>query len=151
MNLRFAGCSENGGLYFGKAAVNRQNALLHVRFAKSRDAQFAMDEADAGDAGLQARQHVLEKHGFHLARRSGQERDHAALVIQQPNYFGQLEDVDALTDWAHAHSALVIAVVNPTSLAVLKAPAQWGTRGADIVVGDGNGVVVVPSSLYPRT
>jgi len=48
-----------------------------------------------------------------------------------------LEDVDALTDWAHARNALVIAVVNPTSLAVLKPPGQWGTRGADIVVGDG--------------
>jgi glycine dehydrogenase subunit 1 len=48
-----------------------------------------------------------------------------------------LEDVDALTDWAHAHGALVIAVVNPISLAVLKPPGQWGAKGADIVVGDG--------------
>jgi glycine dehydrogenase subunit 1 len=64
-------------------------------------------------------------------------QDVTALVIQQPNFFGVLEDVDALTDWAHARGALVIAVVNPTSLAVLKAPGQWGTRGADIVVGDG--------------
>jgi len=64
-------------------------------------------------------------------------QDITALVIQQPNFFGVLEDVDALTDWAHERGALVIAVVNPTSLAVLKAPAQWGQRGADIVVGDG--------------
>jgi glycine dehydrogenase subunit 1 len=60
-----------------------------------------------------------------------------AVVIQQPNFFGVLEDVDALTDWAHAHGALVIAVVNPTSLAVLKAPGAWGATGADIVVGEG--------------
>jgi glycine dehydrogenase subunit 1 len=45
--------------------------------------------------------------------------------------------VDALTDWAHAHGALVIAVVNPVSLALLKAPGQWGSSGADIVVGEG--------------
>ena len=64
-------------------------------------------------------------------------QDIAALVIQQPNFFGQLEDVDALTDWAHANGALVIAVVNPISLAVLKPPGQWGAKGADIVVGDG--------------
>ena len=38
-------------------------------------------------------------------------------MIQQPNFFGQLEDVDALTDWAHARGILVIAVVNPTALA----------------------------------
>src|SRR3546814_6358199 len=60
-----------------------------------------------------------------------------AVVIQQPNFFGVLEDVDAITDWAHAQGALVIAVVNPTSLAVLKARGQWGTKGADIVCGEG--------------
>ncbi len=61
----------------------------------------------------------------------------SAVVIQQPNFFGVLEDVDALTDWAHARGALVVAVVNPISLAVLKAPGDWGATGADIVVGEG--------------
>ncbi|MFT4045300.1 MAG: aminomethyl-transferring glycine dehydrogenase subunit GcvPA [Solimonas sp.] len=61
----------------------------------------------------------------------------AAVVIQQPNFFGVFEDVDAITDWAHAQGALVVAVVNPTSLAVLKAPGDWGTKGADIVCGEG--------------
>ena len=60
-----------------------------------------------------------------------------AIVIQQPNFFGLLEDVDALTNWAHAQGSLVIAVVNPMTLAVLKAPGQWGDQGADIVCGDG--------------
>jgi glycine dehydrogenase subunit 1 len=60
-----------------------------------------------------------------------------AVVIVQPNFFGALEDVDALTDWAHAQGALVVACVNPTSLAVLKAPGQWGQKGADIVCGEG--------------
>ena len=63
--------------------------------------------------------------------------DFAALVIPQPNYFGVLEDIDALTDWAHEHKALVIAVVNPTSLAILKAPGTWGEIGADITCGEG--------------
>ena len=63
--------------------------------------------------------------------------DVTALVIQQPNFFGRLEEVDALTDWAHTHGALVIAVVNPTSLALLKPPGAWGQRGADIAVGEG--------------
>lgn len=60
-----------------------------------------------------------------------------AVVIAQPNFFGVLEDVDALTDWAHAQGALVVAVVNPTSLALLKPPSEWGAKGADIVCGDG--------------
>ena len=76
-------------------------------------------------------------------------QDVTALVIQQPNFFGVLEDVDALTDWAHARGALVIAVVNPTSLAVLKPPGQWGARGADIVVGDGQPLGVPLSSGGP--
>ncbi len=61
----------------------------------------------------------------------------SSLVIPQPNFFGQLEQVDALTDWAHAQGALVIGVVNPLALALLKPPGQWGAQGADIVCGEG--------------
>jgi glycine dehydrogenase subunit 1 len=63
--------------------------------------------------------------------------DIAALVIPQPNFFGALEDVDALTAWAHAQGALAIGLVNPLTLALLKAPGQWSEKGADIAVGDG--------------
>src|SRR5436190_2504238 len=62
--------------------------------------------------------------------------DITAIVIQQPNFFGVLEDVDAITDWAHAHNMLVIGSVNPTSLGILKPPGEWGTKGADIACGD---------------
>lgn len=82
-----------------------------------------------------------------LASAAGE--DAAALVIQQPNFFGQLEDVDALTDWAHARNMLVIAVVNPTSLATLKPPGEWGSRGADICVGEGQPLGVPLSSGGP--
>ena len=63
--------------------------------------------------------------------------DFAALVIPQPNFFGCLEDADALTDWAHDHGGLAIGLVNPTSLALLKPPGQWGASGADIATGEG--------------
>jgi len=77
-----------------------------------------------------------------------------ALVIPQPNFFGVLEHVDALTDWAHAKGALVIGVVNPVALAVLKPPGEWGTarsgkQGADIVCGDGQPLGVPLSSGGP--
>jgi len=75
--------------------------------------------------------------------------DITALVIQQPNFFGNLEDVDALTDWAHAAGMLVIAVVNPMSLAVLKPPGEWGAKGADIVCGEGQPLGVPLSSGGP--
>jgi glycine cleavage system P protein (glycine dehydrogenase) subunit 1 len=77
------------------------------------------------------------------------DEDVTALVIQQPNFFGRLEDVDALTDWAHARGALVIAVVNPTSLALLKPPGEWGKRGADIAVGEGQPLGVPLSAGGP--
>ena len=78
-------------------------------------------------------------------------QDYAALVISQPNYFGSLEDVDALTDWAHANGMLVIAVVNPTSLAILTPPGEWGAdgEGADIVVGEGQPLGIPLSSGGP--
>jgi glycine dehydrogenase subunit 1 len=78
---------------------------------------------------------------------SGQ--DITAVVLQQPNFFGTLEDVDAATDWAHANNALMIGVVNPTSLAVLKPPGQWGKLGADIAIGDGQPLGVPLSSGGP--
>ncbi len=71
------------------------------------------------------------------------------MVIQQPNFFGLLEDVDAITDWAHANNAFVIAVVNPLSLAILKPPGEWGAKGVDIVVGDGQPLGVPLSSGGP--
>ena len=63
--------------------------------------------------------------------------DHAALVVPMPNFFGALEPVDAMTDWAHDRGLIAIAVVNPLALALLKPPGEWGARGADIAVGDG--------------
>jgi glycine dehydrogenase subunit 1 len=59
-----------------------------------------------------------------------------ALVIPQPNFFGHLEEVDALTHWAHQQGAMVIAVINPLALALLKEPGKWGQQGADIACGE---------------
>jgi len=82
-----------------------------------------------------------------LERYAGQ--DIAALVIQQPNFFGQLEDVEALTRWARANGALVIAAVNPVSLALLAPPGEWGEGGADIACGDAQPFGVPLSSGGP--
>jgi len=82
-----------------------------------------------------------------LARYEGQ--DITAVVVQQPNFFGQLEDVDAITAWATAHGALAIAVVNPVSLALLKPPGEWGERGVDIACGEGQPLGVPLSSGGP--
>ena len=58
----------------------------------------------------------------------------AALVIQQPNFFGRLEDVEAMAEAAHKVGALLIVVVNEgVSLGLLKGP---GSQGADVVLGE---------------
>jgi glycine dehydrogenase subunit 1 len=58
----------------------------------------------------------------------------AAVLIQTPNFFGCLEDLQAVADLAHANGALLVAAVDPISLGILEAP---GVLGADIVVGEG--------------
>lgn len=63
--------------------------------------------------------------------------DVAALVIPEPNFFGVLEDVDTLTQWAVDNKILSIAVVNPMAMALLKPPGQWGEHGVDIACGEG--------------
>jgi glycine dehydrogenase subunit 1 len=72
-----------------------------------------------------------------------------AVAIQQPSFPGTLEDVNRLTDWAHAQGALVIAIINPTSLALLTAPGHWGSEGADIAIGEGQPLGVPLSSGGP--
>jgi glycine dehydrogenase subunit 1 len=76
-------------------------------------------------------------------------QDIAALVIPQPNFFGVLEQVDALTDWAHNNNALTIGVVNPLALAMLTPPGEWGNKGADIAVGEGQPLGIPLSSGGP--
>jgi len=58
----------------------------------------------------------------------------AAVIVQQPNFFGALEPVHAVSQAAREAGALFIACVDPTSLGVLQSPGDYG---ADIAVGDG--------------
>ncbi|HZQ98247.1 MAG TPA: aminomethyl-transferring glycine dehydrogenase subunit GcvPA, partial [Chloroflexota bacterium] len=58
----------------------------------------------------------------------------AALVVQQPNFLGSIEDLRALADAAHTVGALLVVAVNPIALGLLETP---GAAGADIVVGEG--------------
>lgn len=72
-----------------------------------------------------------------------------AVVIQQPSFLGTYEQADAITNWAHANGALVIAIVNPISLTVLRPPGSWGDAGADIAGGEGQPLGVPLSSGGP--
>jgi glycine dehydrogenase subunit 1 len=67
--------------------------------------------------------------------------DVAAVVVQQPNFLGFLEDVQALSDAAHAKGALLIAVFNPMTLGILPPPSSYD---ADIAVGEGQPLGIAP-------
>jgi len=60
--------------------------------------------------------------------------DSACLVVQQPNFFGYFEEIEAYVQKAHDIGALLIAIVDPISLGMFKPPDQYG---ADIAVADG--------------
>ncbi|HEY2681927.1 MAG TPA: aminomethyl-transferring glycine dehydrogenase subunit GcvPA [Steroidobacteraceae bacterium] len=116
--------------------VNPVYAQVAQAIAGNQDLSFEFVDFDraTGRISLEA-----------LNRHAGAEA--CALVLQQPNFFGTLEEVDALTDWAHQRKMLVIAVVNPTSLAILKPPGEWGgPGGVDVVCGEGQ-ALGVPLSL----
>jgi glycine dehydrogenase subunit 1 len=63
--------------------------------------------------------------------------DTAAVVVQHPNFFGHLEDVETLVEAAHRKGALAVVSVDPISLGLLKRP---GSYDADIVVAEGQGL-----------
>jgi len=156
----------NASLYDGASALaeamlmavraNRQSKSLRILVPKTVNPVFRqVCRSIIKNQGI-----TLEEIDFDLATGTlppsalpAEPGDFAALVIPQPNFFGTLEEVDALTDWAHLHKALVIAVVNPTAMALLTPPGEWGrsdaNRGADIVCGEGQPLGIPMSSGGP--
>ncbi len=62
------------------------------------------------------------------------EKDVAAVYVQQPNYYGSIEEAEKIGELTHAVGAKFIMGVNPIATAILKTP---GECGADVAVGDG--------------
>ncbi len=153
----------NASLYDGASAlaeavlmaVRVQRRLKRRRVLVPRGLHPAYRETLAtltAPQGVELRELPFDPRGGHLAPESlapwsGEEI--TALVIPQPNFFGVLEEVHALTDWAHAQGALVVAVVNPLAMALLEPPGRWGARGADIAVGEGQPLGIPLSSGGP--
>ncbi|MGQ0833857.1 MAG: aminomethyl-transferring glycine dehydrogenase subunit GcvPA [Gammaproteobacteria bacterium] len=153
----------NASLYDGASAVAEASLMAVRANRKSKSQRILLPAtmhphyrkvaaATAGNQGLRFEElpyctqegRVLVES---LAKYDGQ--DVTALVIQQPNFFGVLEDVDALTVWARQRGIFVIAVANPISLAMLKPPGEWGGMGVDVCVGDGQPLGVPLSSGGP--
>ena len=158
----------NASLYDGASAL-AEACLMAVRANRGSESRrilvprtvnptwLAVAQAIAGNQGLLFESVDLDPVTGRvslaaLAPFAGQ--DIAALVVQSPNYFGVLEEVDELCDWAHANRMLVIALVNPTSLGILKPPGEWGggaagIAGADVCCGEGQPLGVPLASGGP--
>ena len=66
----------------------------------------------------------------------------ACVIVQQPNFFGYVEDVERLSQLAHDAGALLVTSADPVSLGMFKPPGDYG---ADIVVGEGQPLGVPPA------
>jgi glycine dehydrogenase subunit 1 len=141
----------NASLYDGASAL-AEAVLMSVRANRSSQSRRILVPAAVHPNYRRTTRTIVRNQGIELVellydREGGNTpleslepyagEDITAVVIQQPNFFGILEEVDALTDWAHRQGALVIAVCNPTALAILKPPGVWGETGADIACGEG--------------
>lgn len=61
-------------------------------------------------------------------------KDTAAVIVQSPNFFGIIEDVEAVAEITHKNKSLLTVSADPVSLSIIKSP---GGMGADITVGEG--------------
>ena len=124
----------NASVYDGANAV-AEAALMTARQTK-RDPKVAVSR------GLNPRYRgVMETYGVETVELpfdgttsfSEVPADVSGVFVQNPNYFGAVEDVRAASEAAHEAGALAVAVCDPVSLAVLEAP---GKLGADVAVGE---------------
>lgn len=75
------------------------------------------------------------------------DQDTAALVVQNPNFFGQCEPTEGLAEAIHRAGALLIVVTDPISLGLFRPP---GAYGADVVVAEGQSLGIPPSFGGPH-
>ena len=93
-------------------------------YAHFHGIELEMIPAKDGVTDLQRLQDLLGQHP----------KEYAAVLVQQPNFFGIVEDYTGFADAIHAEKGLFIMNSVAADLAVLRTPAEWG---ADIAVGDG--------------
>ncbi|MBE9525641.1 MAG: aminomethyl-transferring glycine dehydrogenase subunit GcvPA [Proteobacteria bacterium] len=152
----------NASLYDGASGL-AEAVLMAVRANRKAKSKRILMPASVSPVYRQVVETIVKNQGITLelidfetasgkidiAKLSEQTEAFAALVIPQPNYFGCLEEVHQLTDWAHEQGGLVIGLVNPIALALVEAPGNWGSNGADIAVGEGQPLGIPMSSGGP--
>ncbi len=144
----------NSSLYDGASAL-AESVLMAVRTNKRSKSKRILIIEGVHPYYIDTVKTIVHAQGIELeftpldALSNFDDENFAAVVIAQPSFLGTLEDVDALANWAHQKSIMLIACVNPMSLALLKPPGEWGEHGADIVCGEGQPLGVSLASGGP--
>ncbi|MEC2073808.1 aminomethyl-transferring glycine dehydrogenase subunit GcvPA [Alkalihalophilus marmarensis] len=73
--------------------------------------------------------------------------DIACVIVQYPNFFGNLESLDKIEEITHSDKAMFVVSSNPMALGLLKSPGEYG---ADIVVGDAQPFGIAPQYGGPH-
>lgn len=149
----------NASVYDGATAL-AEAILMAIRANKKNKSRRVLVAGDMNPHYVEACRTIVKNQGIEIEilpfqASSGTAlpsdcEEFSALAISYPNFFGGLPDVHALTDWAHERGALAIGVVNPTAMALLTPPGEWGGEGADIAVGEGQplGIPVASGGPY---
>ena len=135
----------NASMYDGATAA-AETAFMMVAAARKRNAVLMSATLNPRMAdvvrtymhfhGVELRE-IPERDGvtdLDALREMAAEPDVAGAILPQPNKYGIIEDLTGVADALHANKALLSMVCDPSTLAVLRSPAEWG---ADIACGDG--------------
>ena len=110
--------------------IKKRNRILISKAVHPQHKEVVKTYTDANSLEL------LEVNFENGATKIHIEKDFAAIIVQNPNFFGCIENLAEMEKFAHENDALLIVSVNePTSLGILKSP---GSYNADIVVGEGH-------------
>ncbi len=124
----------NAGMYDGSTAA-AEAALLACRVTK-RDKVAVLSTVHP--KYYEVTETYAKGHSISLKkvepRLDGLSSDCACLIVEQPNFFGYFEDMNAYVQKVHDIGALLIVIVDPISLGMFKPPGDYG---ADIVVAEG--------------
>ena len=132
----------NAGMYDGSTSL--AEAVLMATRVTRRDRVAILDTVSP------YLQRVIEAYveapGLEIdvvsSRETDLQDDAACLVVQQPNFFGYVEDMAALSEAAHSKGALLVVTCDPLSLAMFNPPSEFD---ADIVVAEGQALGVAPT------
>ena len=132
----------NAGMYDGSTSL-AEGALMACRVT-GRNRVAVLDTVSP--AYLEVLKTYTESQGIEIDIISkGQTQladETACLLIQQPNFFGYMQDAEAYSEMAHSQGALLVAYVDPISLGMFKPPGEYD---ADIVASEGQAMGVPPT------